>query len=101
MKTSPEEALGKGQQCLFVSLIKKHSVQEKCFLWNAEERSPLTRGYTAPRGHRAERCQEGVRQVSAEEPGPSGGRSNDLLGSQNAFFPDGSNSLKVLNFHDI
>lgn len=40
MKTSPGQAAAEGQQCLFVSLIKKHSIQ-KCFLWSAEERSPL------------------------------------------------------------
>lgn len=48
-----------------------------------------------------QRCEEGVRQVSAEEPRPDGGRSNDLFGSQNVFFPERSSSLKVLNFHDI
>lgn len=52
MKTSSEEAVGKGQQSLFVSLIKKLSRgSAQC---SAEERSPLARGYTAPRGHRAE-----------------------------------------------
>lgn len=98
MKTSSEEAVGKGQQCQFVSLIKKHNIQ-KCFLRKAEERSSLTRGYTAPHGHRAEICEEGLRQVSAGEPGPDGGKSSDLFGSQNAFFPERSNSLRVLNFH--
>lgn len=57
MKTSSEEAVGKGQQCLFVSLIKKHSIQ-KCFLWNAEEKSPLTRGTQLLVGTE-QRCEEG------------------------------------------
>lgn len=40
---------------------------------------------------------EGLRQVSAGEPGPGGGRSNDLFGSQNTFCPSGSISIKILN----
>ena len=40
---------------------------------------------------------EGVRQVSAEEPRPNGGRSNDLFESQITFCPSGSISMKILN----
>lgn len=85
-------------------LIKEHDTQEKCFALNVEESvsepqktvDPSLLALTQLLGSTEQvEVREGVRKISAEEPRPRGGRSNDLLESQNAFCPSGSISMKI------
>lgn len=98
MQTSSEDAVGRDQQCLFVTVKETQHPGE--VLSGMVRRGAPWPGVTQLLWAQSREMWGGGETGVSRGAKAKWRHSNDLFGSQNALFPERSSSLKVLNFHD-